>query len=337
MKPKIFLIGTGGTISCSKNSGKPVYSTQALLNLFPEIAQHWDITCEDLFSIDSSHIMPKHWVEIAEKVFSALDKFDGIVILHGTDTMNYTAAALSFMLQNLSKPIVLTGAQVAPDEIISDARNNLLSALRVASDADLGEVVIVFAGRIIRGNRARKFREKEFDAFVSVGYPELGNMEADIRLNSLRIKRKAKRKPLIFSHINPNVTLIKLYPGYSPTDLDEACKRHSGVIIEAFGAGNISENLVSVIRTHSSRIPIIISTQCADGASWMHLYEAGRKGIEAGAYPSYDLISETALVKLMWLLGREISDPCVLREKFLHSYAGEISREIKTNKMKPFY
>jgi len=176
-KFRILLIGTGGTITAKivDGSWRPgSYTEKDLINFIPEIKNIARVKTIELFQTDSSNIQPYQWVKIARLVYNQMKNFDGIIITGGTDTMHYTASALSFMLQNLNIPVILTGAQIPPHKLGSDVRRNLLDSIRVVKETDIAEVVIVFNSKILRGNRAKKFRELEFEAFESVGMLPLG-------------------------------------------------------------------------------------------------------------------------------------------------------------------
>jgi len=339
-KKKILLIGTGGTVTAKMVNGswRPgSFTEEDLLKFVPEVKDLAEITTVDLFSMDSSNFQPEQWVELAKLIQKNHELYDGVVITHGTDTMHYTASALSFLLQNLNFPVVLTGSQVPPHKTGSDARRNLMDAIRVASETNICEVVIVFNSKILRGNRAKKFREVEFEAFESIGMRPLGVIEHDIRLTREHLKND-RGKPKFFDKIEKMVCIIKLTPGMDPGIIRSYVDRgYKGIIIEGFGAGNVPVEKNSVVPeigyATKKGIPVIVSTQCAIGSSWMYLYEAGRKALDAGAIPGHDMISETAMTKLMWILGNYGSDLNMVKEIFLKDTAGEIS-DAKTPKEK---
>ena len=342
-KSKVFLIGCGGTISAKsrKNAWKPGELTESeILKEIPHLNRIAEIGAMDLFRVDSSNMQPENWATLAQTIFLKLEEYDGIVITHGTDTLHYSAAAMSFMIQDLNKPILFTGSQFALSQIGSDARRNLFDAVRVAAEADLAESAIVFNGKILRGNRSKKFREVEFDAFDSVGMGPLGIVENTIRLNGEQIKRSGK-KPKLANGIEPNVYLIKLHPGFNPKIVETMINNGTkGFVLEGFGAGNVPTEERTVIpyikRAVDSGIPVVITTQCTLGTSWVYLYDVGRKALEAGGIPSFDLLNEVALVKLMWVL-KQTKDMKKIKEMMLKNYCGEITPEMRTIKQKPLY
>ncbi len=331
---KILLIGTGGTVTAkivngSWRSGE--FNEQELLKFIPEINNIVKIETINLFNIDSSNMQPKYWLKIAKTIKDNYHKFDGFIITHGSDTMHYTSSALSFLLQNLSKPVVLTGSQVPPHHTSSDARRNVLDSIRVMNESKIHEVVIVFNSKIIRGNRAKKFREIEFEAFESIGMLPLGVIEHDIRYTGEHFDNDSKEKDLkYYDKLEENVCILKITPGFNPKIISELIKiGYKGIVIEGFGAGNVPIDENSLIPKIESAIkkgiPIIVSTQCAIGCSWVYLYECGKKALDAGAIPGYDIISETALTKLMWILGNFPHDMGKIKTLMLLNVAGEIS------------
>ena len=334
------MIGTGGSITAKmvNNAWRPgAFTEKDLINFIPEVKNTVDIDTIDLYHIDSSNMQPEYWLELAKIVYQNHKKYDGIVITHGTDTMHYTASALSFLLQNLDVPVVLTGSQVPPHKVGSDAKRNLLDSIRVASETNIGEVVFVFNSKILRGNRVKKFRELEFEAFESVGMLPLGVIEHDIRLTGEHHK-KGKGKLKYFDKLEKNVCILKITPGMNPKLITAAIDLgYKGIILEGFGAGNVPINKNSLIpeikNAIKKDIPVVVSTQCAIGCSWMYLYETGKKALDAGAIPGHDMISETAMTKMMWILGNHKGSINKIRKLFLKDVAGELS-EARTPKEK---
>jgi len=343
-KPKIAVIGCGGTISAAYTSGgvwKPGEMTEVeLLKYIPHLGQIASIQPMDLFRDDSSNMQPEHWATLAQSIYLKLNEADGIVVTHGTDTMHYTAAAISFMIQSLNKPIVFTGAQFTLSQIGSDGIRNMFDAVRVAAEANVTESIIVFNGKIIRGNRAKKFREVEFDAFGSIGMDPLGRVENSIILTGEQIKRGGG-KPVLSNKLETNVSLLKIHPGFNPqlieTMIDYGVR---GFVLEGYGAGNVPTGKRSVLpcikRAVDSGIPVVITTQCTLGTSWVYLYDVGKKALDAGGIPGFDLLSETAVVKLMWVLGQTNNLKKV--KKMMHkNYCGEITPEMRTIEQKTWY
>jgi L-asparaginase len=338
---KILVIGTGGTIAAVRTPGglRPAYTTEELISFFPEVRGIANVEGKLLLNIDSTNMQPHHWSEIAEEIARQYDKYDGFVITHGTDTMQYTAAALSLMLQGIAKPVVLTGS-VKPMGEGSDAKQNFVDSVIVACSG-VREVCVVFHGKIIRGCRARKITNEAtkitnetLDVYSSINFHLIGDMIGELRENSMR--KAVLRKTETHAHdrlkVLPNidagvVALVKIYPGFRP----EALGGMTGVkcvLLEAYGPGNVPfmENslLDAIGRLCKRGIPVFITTQNPFGEVDMSLYEVGRRALAAGAVPCYDMTSEAALVKLMWIAGNFGSDAKTLKERMLKNFVGEI-------------
>jgi L-asparaginase len=300
---KVCFIFTGGTLAMQPQTLEPAYQAQQLLNCVPELSRIANIDTLQLFNVDSCELQPQHWSEIAQAIYQVYDKYEGFVVVHGTDTMVYTAAALSFMLQNLAKPIILTGSQIPlTSQLGSDAQNNLIYAARFAL-ADLAEVAIFFGAHLLRGNRARKISALDMEAFATFGEEPLGSAGVELRLSPLRRKRRPRQlrfKP----RIKAGVLLLKIFPGLpSGLLLKLAELAPQGLILEAYGMGNIplgGSLLAEITTLIKHNLPVIVCSQCALGAA-KELYPAGRKLKEAGAILVHNMTPETALVKLAWL------------------------------------
>jgi len=308
-KPRVLLVTTGGTITMLRGANGSLYPCEdagQLLEKIPELKLLADIDILSLANVDSSDITPTIWLTIARAVYQRIKDYDGFVIAHGTDTLCHTAAALSFMLQELNKPVIITGAQVPLEEIGSDGRTNLINAVRVAI-SDLAEVVVVFGSLIIRGTRAKKTSVFDMQAFISVNDVPLGTIGLTIKFSSFA-KTRSRRKPLLRISLNENVALFPVYPGMKPEIIDYIANTHDGMVIEGYGAGNIptgEKSLIPAISSAISRnVPVVVCTQCIVGSTEMELYQVGRSALEAGAIPAMDMTPEAALVKLMWVLGQ---------------------------------
>lgn len=305
---KILYIATGGTIaSINKGTGlEPGLNTSDVLNYCPDIKGLCEIDSVQPINLDSTNIRPGHWIILANTISKNYNNYDGFVISHGTDTMSYTAAALSYLIQDNRKPIVITGAQKPINEIGSDAIKNITDAFVYACDDDSVGVQIVFFGSVIAGTRARKNYSKSYSAFGSINFPELA------RVNDKKIVRYiTEEKPTqvkFYDFLNPNVGLIKFTPGMSVDVLSYIIDQYDGLIIESYGLGGLPEysDFYEEIKraTNIGKI-IVMTTQVANEGSNMSVYKVGTsvKG-SLNILEAYDLTSEAALTKLMWCLGQ---------------------------------
>jgi L-asparaginase len=310
-RAKICLIFAGGTIGMVRNTKtgalQPAEYSADIIRDIPELQKHVQLDFKMIMNIDSSNMTPTSWTEIAKTIHSLYDKYDGFVVAQGTDTMAYTSSALSFALQNLSKPIVFTGSLIPLNEIGSDGRNNLIFACLIAAE-DIAEVCLVFSNKIIRANRSKKSHESLVAVFHSPNYPLLGELGRPILLNEWRKKRR-KRSLKFHPEFDPNISLLKLFPGFDPEIIDRVVERKShGIIIEAFGSGNIpflEKSLVPAINNAiKNNIPVVIANQMESGVTNLKAYEAGYYASKAGAISSYDMTTEATVTKLMWTLAR---------------------------------
>lgn len=328
-KPKVLLISTGGTITMVRNAAgelAPCESADLLLERVPEAKILADVDLLPLANIDSSNLQPEIWLTISRELYKRYREYDGFVITHGTDTLAYTAAALSLMLQELGKPIIITGSQVPLEEIGSDGRGNLINAFRVAV-SDLAEVAVVFGSQIIRGSRAKKTSAFDMQAFTSANALPLGTIGLSIKFAQEALKR-SKRKPMLRPFLEPSVCLLPVYPGIRPELVSYLSETHKGIVLEGYGAGNLPTegplSLVPAIQASTSRgVPVVICTQCLVGSTEMELYRVGRSALHAGAIPAMDMTPETTLVKLMWVLGQTADLPTI-DSMMQKSFVGEV-------------
>ena len=304
---KILMIGTGGTIASEKTpSGlTPELTTEQLLSFIPGIADFCRVECLQLYSLDSTNIRPEHWLGLAAAIRDRYDGYDGFVIAHGTDTMAYTAAALSYLVQGSPKPIVLTGAQKPIWFDGTDSKRNLTDAFLYACRG-CGGVQIVFNGKVILGTRARKTCSKSFQAFSSVNYPDLAVVQDDHLLQYMSCP--VAEQPVFYDRLDDNVGLLKLIPGTKPELVEFMTRHYDGLIIESFGVGGLPEygNLYEILRAAVERGKIIVmTTQVPNEGSDLTVYHVGgRLKSTLRLLEAYDMTTESAVAKLMWILGQ---------------------------------
>ncbi len=346
--PKVTIISTGGTIASRVDyrtgAVRSALTANDLYSVVPELSDIAQINARILFSIFSENINPKHWTEIALTVKEELDRgCDGIVIAHGTDTMGYTAAALSFALHNLPVPVVLVGSQRSADRPSSDAATNLIGAVTAAASAPFAEVVLAFHETpsdntiaLHRGTKVRKCHTSRRDTFKSVNATPIAQIrDSDLgMLTEEYYHRDHKRDLKIDAKFDERVALLKFYPGMSQDSLSfYVDKGFKGLILEGTGLGHVSSNLFdSIDRGCQNGIVVCMTSQCIWGRVNMNVYDTGRDLQSLGVVPLEDMLPETALVKLMWVLG-QTNDCQKAREMMITSIAGEISPRTLSEKM----
>ncbi len=327
---RILLLTTGGTIASVKteNGLAPGTSGEEILSYIPEAKKYCRMEVCQIFSLDSTNLQPEHWLKIAGKIREAYEKFDGFVITHGTDTMAYTAAALSYLIQNPEKPVILTGAQKPISAPITDARKNLLDSIRFAVKDGVRGVYIVFDGKAILGTRARKIRTKSYSAFDSINYPVAAFID-DRRILQYVEAEEEPAAVRFYDQIDPGVFLLKLIPGMEPDILRYIGSRYDAIIIESYGVGgipfydrrNFLEELARL--TRDGKI-VVIATQVMLEGSDAEVYEVGFKAVnEYNVLQAYDMTVEAAAVKLMWILGMT-RDFARVRELFYRPVSHDI-------------
>lgn len=327
-RPKVLIVTTGGTMTMLRGKNGCLYPCEdagKLLEKVPELSMLADIDILPLANVDSSNLTPDLWIVIARAIFQKMKDYDGFVVTHGTDTLCYTSSALSFILQELNKPIVLTGSQVPLEEIGSDARSNLINAVRVAI-SDLAEVAVVFGSLIIRGTRAKKTSVFDMQAFISVNDVPLGTIGLSIKYNSL-VRVRSRKKPMLRASLNQDVAMLPIYPGLKPEIIDYLAQHHHGIVLEGYGAGNIpngEKTLIPAITAAVARnVAVVVCTQCIVGSTEMELYQVGRAALDAGAIPAMDMTPEATMVKLMWVLG-QTDDITTIDSMMQKSFVGEL-------------
>lgn len=305
---KILLITTGGTIASAAGEFglTPTLLSDELLHHVPEVRDICNVSTVGLYNLDSTNMKPEYWLRTATYIRDVYDLYDGFVITHGTDTMAYAAAMLYYLIQNSSKPIVLTGAQIPIEHRDTDARENLTDAFIYASDEGACGVHIVFDGKIIAATRARKTHTKSFNAFSSIDYPEVGF----IRGGSVRyyIRESFTGPVKFYDKIDSSVMVVKLIPGMRADIFDYVAERYHAVIIESFGVGGIpyydSDEFVEKIAHLKKRgVRIVMTTQVPHEGSDMSVYQVGQQIKKKYAIPeAYDMTTEAVVAKVMWLL-----------------------------------
>ena len=318
---KILMIGTGGTIASEMTPEglTPELSTHQLLAYLPRIAQLCHVDCIQLYSLDSTSIHPTHWLGTAQAIREHYDDYDGFVISHGTDTMAYTAAALSYLVQDSPKPIILTGAQKPIWFDGTDSKRNLTDAFLYACRG-CGGVQIVFNGRVILGTRARKTYSKSFRAFSSVNYPDLAVVQDEHLLQYIRCE--SRPRPLFYDRLDPNVGLLKLIPGTEDALAEFMLDRYDGLIIESFGVGGIPQRLMDAFaeglgdydKTHKV---LILTTQVTYEGSDVGIYEVGKRVKNRFRFlEAHDMTIEAVVTKIMWLLAQDCDSFDQLQQRF---------------------
>ena len=330
---RILIIHTGGTFGMvpmePSRTLAPGDVQGQLLAHVPEIAQIAEIDAAVPFNLDSSNMTLAHWRHLAGLIAGRQEDYDGFVVIHGTDTMAYTASALSFMLLGLPKPVILTGSQRPLVSIRSDARGNLINAVEIATNG-LAEVGIFFGTRLYRGNRTTKISAERYDAFASPNAAPLAEVGVDIRFGS-GVRRAAPAGGFApFFGLDPAVAVLVVFPGLSARFWEQALAGDArAFVVQGYGPGNVpiaEESLLPFIeRAVSGGRIVAINTQCAEGWVDLDLYECGRLAAERGALSCGDMTVEASITKLMYLLGRcaSVEEAAAL---FVTDLAGELSQ-----------
>ena len=306
----ILMIGTGGTIASEMTPDglTPELTPTQLLRYVPAIRNLCCVDCLSLYSIDSTNVTPAHWLGVANAIRENYDAYDGFVISHGTDTMAYTAAALSYLVQGADKAIILTGAQKPINYDSTDSKLNLMDAFVCAASGQLAGVNIVFSGRVILGTHARKTCSKSFAAFSSINYPDVGIL-LDHRLVRY-IPPVSLNRPLFYDRLDEKVALVKMVPGLDPGLLDYLLTENDALIMECFGVGGLpayeDEGILRIVERHTAKGKfIVVTTQVQNEGSDLSVYSVGH-GLKQNplVLEGYDMTSEALYAKMMWILGQ---------------------------------
>jgi len=327
-KKRILLLTTGGTIaSVPGGDGLEPRRSDVMERELQQLRTYYDITVRDLMCLDSSNIRPEEWQQIAAAIFEQRQNFDGIVVSHGTDTMAYTASAVTFMLPGIDIPVVFTGSQLPLRDVLSDGPDNLRTAFAMAASGKPG-IFLAFDRKIMRGCRAVKVRASGFSAFESVNARYAGLVSNQGLVIDEQMLPRIQGEPRLCSQISKEVFLLKLTPGLNPAVFDMlAAMGYRGIVVEAFGLGGINvlgKGLRGIRRAVEDGISVVVTTQCLYDSSDLGVYQVGNKLLDMGVIQARDMTSEAAMTKLMWLLGQGYDQETIARE-FGRNLAGEIT------------
>ena len=309
---KILMLFTGGTIASMKTERglEPVLNAQQILSCLPDIDENIILDSAEICKLDSTNMDYHYWLKLAGTIEENYEKYDGFVICHGTDTMAYTAAALSYLIQNPDKPIILTGSQQPIQVEITDAKRNLYDSICYAADPHSKGVCLIFDGKVLAGTRAKKIMSFSYHAFSSINFPNLAVMQHGKIVRY--IPTEEKTGPLRFYHeMSPKVFALKLTPGVRPAVLELLFKEYDCIVIESFGVGGIPDSLFSDLEAQVKKYPegskvVVMTTQVIYEGSSLTTYEVGRQ--LKGRFPyleAYDMNFEAVFTKMMWILAQK--------------------------------
>lgn len=327
---KILLIATGGTIACKQTEDgmTPLLGGDELLGYIPKAREFCTVETKQIMNIDSTNMHPDHWLSIAHSIEEVYDQYDGFVVAHGTDTMAYTAASLSYLIQDSPKPVVLTGSQkpISMDE--TDAKRNLLDSLQYACYSRARGVTIVFGGKVIAGTRARKMNTKSYDAFSSINFPNLAVITDRGVTQYIDLPCK-EGGPHFYHEMNSKVFVMKLTPGMDAVVLRLVSPAYDAFILESYGVGGIPEGDKYTYREEIANLinwgkTVVLTTQAMYEGSDITVYHSGHTAkAEFGLMESYDMTHEATSAKLMWILG-QTKDPKKIQSMFYTTIACDL-------------
>lgn len=330
MKKRILIINTGGTLSSvnGEDGLVPGMQSRDMLEELRMVSRNLELETEDFCSVDSANIFPEDWARLAELIGKRSGEYHGITVIHGTDTLAYTASMLAFMLQNISIPVVVTGSQLSIADPVADAMENCRCGIHMAASGCPG-VFVAFNRKVMLACRASKVRTMSFDAFESINYPYIGEISSlglHIKKENLVEKKGIFRPQTSYSD---KVFLLKLYPGINPSILEYLQEQgYRGVYLEGFGLGGMpflkNDFIGAAGKAIDNGMVILAGSQCRYEGSNLSVYETGRKALKSGVLQAYDMTAEAAVTKLMWVLG-QTEDIREIREYFSVDIAGEVS------------
>ena len=327
-RKKILLLTTGGTIaSLPGGEGLEPQRSDVMERELNQLRTYYDITVRDIICLDSSNIRPEEWQLIATHIFKEREGFDGVVISHGTDTMAYTASAVTFMLPDIDVPVVFTGSQLPLADMLSDGPDNLRTAFAMAASGYPG-VFLAFNRKVMLGCRAVKVRASGFSAFASINARDAAQVSTRGLQVDEQVIPKRKGQARLLPEISKNVFLLKLTPGLNPSVFDMlAAMGYKGIVIEAFGLGGVNvlhKGLRGIHRAVEDGISVVVTTQCLYDSADLEVYQVGNKLLELGVIQGRDMTSEAAMTKLMWAIGQGMEQE-EIRTLFGKNLAGEIT------------
>ena len=328
-KKKILLLTTGGTIaSLPGGDGLEPHRSEVMERELNQLRTYYDITVDDVICLDSSNIRPEEWQLIARRIFEERAGFDGIVVSHGTDTMAYTASAVTFMLPNIDLPVVFTGSQLPLADMLSDGPDNLRTAFAMAASGYPG-VFLAFDRKVMLGCRAVKVRASGFSAFESVNARYAAQVSNRGLVVDTRVLPEVHGEAALRPEISQSVFLLKLTPGLNPAVFEMlAAMGYRGIVIEAFGLGGVNvlhKGLRGIRRAVEDGISVVVTTQCLYDSANLEVYQVGSKLLELGVIQGRDMTSEAAMTKLMWAIGQGMSQE-EISNLFQKNLVGEVTQ-----------